>query len=112
MADKSSKPSPNKVKEPRTQPKQRQGSKDRKGGKKARKLAPERRLSRTMARFTGVSNELTEHKKMEADYIRKYVRDGDMQPLSGMEFSERLNRPRHKQVNPRKIAKLLMPNGY
>jgi hypothetical protein len=67
---------------------------------------------RTMSKFVGTSWDLTEHKKMEENAVKSMVNDGIMEPLSGAEFKERLNRPRHKTVNPLKIAKLLMPNGY
>lgn len=75
-------------------------------------MGPTRRLARALARFTSVSEELTLHKKMEENHIKAYVRDGDMQPLSGAELHDRLERPRHKTVNPHKLARLLMPNGY
>jgi hypothetical protein len=65
-----------------------------------------------MAKFTGVSEELTFHKRVEEGAVKNMVNEGIMQPLSGKEFKERLERPRHKTVNPLKIARLLMPNGY
>jgi hypothetical protein len=107
---KNGKPSENKVKAPKVE-KHGAKTKHRKGGDKARKLEPTKRLARVMSKFTGTSGELTAHKNIEAEYIRKYVRDGEMEPLSGAEFHDRLNRPRHKQVNPKKIARLLCPNA-
>jgi hypothetical protein len=90
----------------------KRGTKNRKSPK-SRKLAPTHRLTKVMAKFTGISGELTEHKNMELGYIQNYVRDGNMEPLSGAELHDRLYRPRHKTVNPKKLARLLMPNaGY
>ena len=100
------------MKAPANKESRSKGTKDRKGGKKSRKLGPERRLERTMRKFTGTSNELTFHKKVEEGAVKNMVHEGIMEPLSGREFKERLNRPRHLQVNPKKIAKLLCPNGY
>lgn len=108
---KNGKPSENKVKVPKATGKVSAKSKDRKGHK-SRKLGPSRRLAQSLAKFTGVSGELTQHKNMELAHVQKYVRNGDMQPLSGAELDERINRPRHKTLNPLKIARLLMPNGY
>lgn len=108
---KNGKPSENKVHAPVVKSKGGK-TKHRKGGEKARKLGPTRRLARALARFTSVSEELTHHKQVEAQHIRNFVRDGDLKPMSGAEFTDRLNRPRHKTVNPHKIARLLMPNGY
>lgn len=105
-----SKPSENKVKEPPKKEK-KVGTKHRKGGKKVRKLAPMRRLGDAIGKFSTASNTLTEHKKSDMHHIQIMV-ELTGKALSRSELEDRLNRPRHLQVNPKKIARMLMPNGY
>lgn len=106
------KPSENKVQAPKVASKGGK-TKHRKGGEKARKLGPQRRLERTFSKFLNTSAELTAEKQHEADRIKRQVSMGLIEPMSGGEFQDKLNRPRHKHVNPKKIARLLMPNaGY
>lgn len=107
---KNGKPSENKVKAPKVE-KHRSKTKHRKGGDKARKLEPTKRLAKVMAKFTGTTAELNHHRHVEEDHIKQLVSMGIREPMSGAEFQDKLNRPRHKQVNPKKLARLLCPNA-
>lgn len=86
-------------------------SKHRKGGSKVRKTAPTRRLNSTLDRFSRASNQRTNSRAGREERVKKGVAEGILEPMSGSDFFHYTHKCKVAPPDPKKIARLLMPNA-
>lgn len=93
--------------------KAQKNTKDRKGGSKVRKIAPERRLARVMEKFqASAQNTRFEQGRLEA-LQHQAVRDHGVEAaMTGDQLKAHLAKTKVRPMDPKKIARLFCPNGY
>lgn len=103
MSNKAKTPSPTKVSKQ---------TKHRKGGAKVRKLAPQRRLNRTLDQFIDQNHAAhVQTGRKEALHLTKVREEGITAVLGGEEYQSYLHRTNIQRPDPKKLARQLMPNA-
>lgn len=76
-----------------------------------RKKKAEAKQARLLAKFAESAADAGAERKLKADKQQDAVRRDPLAVMAGLEYDAYLNRTKKKPIDPKKIARALMPNA-